>query len=239
MNFGYGFIIVGLLYLTWVITTIGYRGYMYDFELINMNSSFRMKDFSNIGFKTGDLIMFRYDCSKASLNEYFDHILILRPWPQLFSHIGMVVEINGSLYIAHKTFCDVLDINNNCIVNKSGLYPLWDFIDNYKGDVYYAEAHESKTINSEDILNKINQLNNLEFIVDKITVIDYLNRTDIANRKGKTISCSGYIHELLQYLGRIDDDSNSNHTTPAQVFDDAKKYYYDPVIVINKYKLEI
>lgn len=214
-----------------------YRYQMYDIAVINTNANLIMTPLDNMHFITGDLIWFRYDCSKCTNQEYINMIIACNPWPSVFSHVGMVINLDGIPYIAHKTYCEQLDIHGNCMVNKSGLYPLHKYIKEYKGHVYHTRIRQHLNEGQINILREqIDTYNSKPFIVDAVTVFDYLCKTDIKSRKNSTMSCSGYVHNLMADIGKLK-PTNGNHTTPSGVYNEIVKFglYEHPVIIMNDY----
>lgn len=225
-------VIVALLILIVYSAKIAYRYQLYDIAIVNNNAQLDMIALKDVKFKTGDLLMFRYDCSNCSNREYINMIITTNPWPSVYSHVGIVIFIDDVPYIAHKTFCEQLDVNHNCKVNKSGLYPLYKYIKEYNGNVYHLDILKSCDIS----MVQIDEYNKRPFVVDSITVFDYLMSTDILNRQNKTMSCSGYVYNTLSDLGILK-TINGNHTTPAGLYNDIvkTKLYSNPKIIINDY----
>jgi hypothetical protein len=228
-----GLLLVGLLILFVYVDKIVYRSQLYDIAMINTNSQLDMIPLDYVKFNGGDLLWFMYDCSQCNRQEFVNMIITCNPWPSVFSHIGIVIEIDGQQYIAHKTYCEEFDSNNVCKVNKSGFYPLRKYLKEYHGYVYHSRA--KKPIADVNI-PRLLSYNNREFVVDQTTVFDYLMLTDIKNRKEKTMSCSGYVRQIL-----VDSDllkpMNGNHTTPSGIYNETVKanLYAKPNIVINDY----
>ena len=225
---------------------------MYDVAVVRTNSQLNMIDINDAHFDSGDIIMFRYDCSKCSIQDYYNMLITCRPWPEIYSHIGMVIVLEGIPYIAHMTFCERYNPDGSCLINRSGIIPLYEYLDNYKGNVYHSKfktnlqtAYEMTFEQylsdfNKKLYNRMLELNKLEFYVDPITVFDYQMTTDIANRRDRATTCSGYIQQLLVDMDILPPNYkgiNRNHSTPSQVFIDALKtgHYTKPNIIINGY----
>lgn len=225
-------LIVGLIILFIYFCKIAYRCQFYEIAVINTNIQLDMVRLDKTSFNNGDIILFMYDCSQCSRKEFINMIITCNPWPSIFSHIGIVVKIDGVEYIAHKTYCEEFDINKKCIINKSGLYPLRKYLKEYKGYVYHSRIAQS--IEADKIIPKIYEYNSREFVVDKTTVFDYLLMTDIRNRENKTMSCSGYVRDILVDVGLLK-SMNGNHTTPGGVYNEIIEtgIYAKPTIIMN------
>lgn len=228
-----GLFIVGILILIVYGCKIVYRYEMYDIAVINVNSKIDMIMLNQVQFRPGDLILFRYDCSKCNKTELINRIITINPWPNIFSHIGLVTQVDGILYIAHKTFCEESDYKGNCIVNKSGLYPLYKYIKEYNGDVYHCQLQQP--IDIQKLNEKIDYYNEKKFVVDSVSVFDYLLGTDIHNRKNNTMSCSGYVYHLLKDVDLIKSNKNGNHLTPGDVYQEVYQKYAQPRLILRPF----
>lgn len=228
-------IILGLVIV--LILFVLYTGEMYHFNVTHLHNKLDKALLYNTEFRTGDLIMFRFDYPHKDL-EYYEMIISCMPYSFPFSHIGMVVIINQIPYITHIANYKIADGNGNCTGFKSDLFDLYDYLDNYEGNVYHCK-YVGIPLDNYHLYKRMEIYENLNFKLDGITLIDSLLKTDITNRKHNTITCSSYVTQLLADSKIVDQPYNPNHCTPNSTFIDAYRTgnYAQPTILINKFLL--
>lgn len=136
---------------------------------------------------TGDIILF-------STYSYFPLMRIFGD--KVFSHIGMVVELDNKYYILEMTVFDIM--NNKKYTNKS-LFSLYDRINTYAGNIFISKLQKPLNANQLDKLyNLINQDN--KFLNSIELYINMLYNKNFSNK----FTCSSYIFYILQNLNIID-----------------------------------
>lgn len=233
------FILVTLIFLAWFLSYC----VTYENQVIEFNKKLGQIDINDADFNTGDLILFRYDCSReGKFRTGYPKMItsIISKWPMPFSHIGFILKINGEAYIAHSANYAIKSATGDCLGNKTDVYLLKDYLDNYHGNIYWSKYTGPK-LDSYRFYKKYERLEHLPFRFDAVTGIDYLIGTDLLNRKHSTVSCSGCVMQIMDEMNVIFPCStgsvNYNHYTPNEVFIECYKTgkYSTPVIINNKY----
>jgi hypothetical protein len=234
-------IIIALIILA-IMIYVFYKGELYPYMVIDVNSKLSKVSLSKTKFRSGDLIMFRYDYFKEPKFDkmgYYEMIISCLPCKLPFTHIGMVAVINDIPYITHIANYSIYDGSGQCVGFKSDLFNLYDYLDNYEGNIYHCR-YIGKELDDYHLYRKMEMYEKLDFKLDHITLLDSLIGTDIADRKNKTLTCSSYVVKLLMDSDILGEDSyNSNHFSPNNAFIEAygTGNYAEPVILINKYAL--
>lgn len=224
-----------------VLLYIFYKGEVYPYVVVDVNSKLDMVSLHNTKFRTGDLIMFRYDhFSKQVFDrwDYYEMIISCLPCKLPFTHVGMIVIINETPYITHIANYTIVDGSGKCTGYKSDLYDLYDYLDNYKGNIYHCKYNGSN-LDNYYLYKKMEIYENMPFKLDHITLLDSIFSTDLAGRKNNTLTCASYVVSLLSDAGILNNITNANHFNPNLAVTEAYKTgnYMTPSILINKYAL--
>lgn len=154
---------------------------------------------NKIHFKTGDLLLFKHDAMNPFLKYMFG---------DEFSHIGIVLEKDGELYI-----CEGVGSGDLYKLDKreKGLkiVDLEDRLKTYEGHVCVRKLNKPMTPKMKILFKKYcddNMKTDFCYLYDlKKNIMDSLMCMVNIKDEPKCISCSSFIIRLLKYINLIDD----------------------------------
>lgn len=223
-----------------IIIYILYQDFSYHSHVNRFNSSCESSSMDLRNFDNGDLLLFRYDYFNKGLKEPLEFqemvFTCMDDFPLPFSHIGIVLRIDDIPYVLHIANYARIAANGDMIGNKVDIFKLYDYLNEYDGNVYHSKYDGS--FPGHILYKKAEQMEFMPFRFDFTTVINYIFKGDWGNRNGNTISCSGFIIQLMNEVGLLNlKNINYNHYTPNKVFIEAMKTgkYLWPSILSNKF----
>jgi hypothetical protein len=203
---------------------------------IRQRKKIRQKEkLSNIHIKSGDLIFFKHDNGNINNISMF--------FGDEFTHIGIVTEIDGELYLCETVSKgDIYKLNDRTDGVK--MVKLYDRIKTYEGYVFIKKLNKSLTKEQINILNTFyNNKKNIPFcnLYSKVKVMKYIFKclTGIKNEDFCTF-CSAFIADVLVKMKIIYQLKMNNMCyRPMTLHDELKfaKYRdgfsYEPTIEID------
>jgi len=206
---------------------------------------------NNIKFRTGDLLLCRYNKYNILQQNTYDNNLQFF-WNNLlipnktkifssicgyYSHISIIIVINDIPYIYDITLHEYstklkYDMwTKKYVINKPALLNI-DYIKSYPGDIYHVPYIGSDTVPNSVIENILNKYRKYEFnifdsILSKISLGLYQCDSN------KKVSCVSFITNVLYDMGIIDIPNKQNPTI-NYVFNEcinSKTHLNNPIII--------
>lgn len=165
--------------------------YIFDepnYDLCNNTKKYKTVIFDDIldNVETGDIILFS-SYSYIPIFRIFGH--------NTFSHIGMIIKLNNQIFSLEMT--DYYRLNNIDYYNKC-LFPLYDRINTYTGNVFICKLKNKLNTYQIDKLNEL--VKNDSKFLSPIELFLYMSHN--INYKNK-YTCGSYIYFILQELNVI------------------------------------
>lgn len=217
-----------------------------DLIYINFLTKATVIKFSNIKFKTGDLIFCKWRGevlldNYKNINIYPNHISegfkntivgFIKGFK--YTHCGVVIVINNIPFLYEVTNSDSYSyerydpILKRIILNKPSLYPLEKCVKHYKGHMWYV-PYKGNKLNKNKVMKFIYNKKN-ETFGGKLNIIkNYIT--------GKTTShnCASLVNDFL-FKMKLIKSPTTGRTTPNSIYKKVmNSHYIDNNTIIKNY----
>lgn len=194
--------------------SICYNTKKYNIALLDNN-------LSNI--QTGDILLF---------SSYIYYPIFRIFGNKIFSHIGMVVKINNEYYSLEMT--DFYILNDKIYTHKS-LFPLYDRINKYTGNIFISKL--KNPLNYSQLNKLYNLISKSATFLNPIQL--YINMIYDYKFNDK-YTCSSYIYYILKELNILDNIKINNIDIHSFIIDIChNKIYANPIeLLCNSSKVD-
>jgi len=185
--------------------------------------------------KTGDILFTRFDYFDAYLIQYLIRNVIYSHVSDLYTHVGMVVKIENTLYI-YSAYQDVkYDWITNTYKTGSVLILLRDYIMTYNGNIVLFRLLNS--VGTTGLYDVITENKNKIFDNNMYRIINTI--LDITKNKKHTdkIICTQAVGDALIGVGLMSPLTYTPNLSVGDItsFVKTSEKYGAPVMVVNPY----
>lgn len=200
-------------------------------------SGFPTADHTDVGFKTGDIIMAKYDTpvyyyarNGLNITGTFGKYICdgVQYWSQgRYTHAGVVMVVNGEPYVYHLSDDICFDkVSNQYTSCEPMLVPMVDFMA-YHGVVVLYRLQTATQISPRDVI-KNTTARNIQMQSNALKTIA-VNGLGIGKNSPNKYVCTDFVEDVLYQLRILDGATrNTNLTTIRKIID---KKYADPVLL--------